>query len=690
MSERYSRLFYLQNPLYLEGAPVIIQAGAILKDNEKQKLIAQLKLQSISEKAIKAATVQITLLDTAERELGGAVVYQYLDLNISRDSDFGEQTPVYLDSAAARSFNVCVTEVVFDDNSIWSAEAAAWAELPKPEPLNSALSGELLIQYRLDNGEGCQAVPKNIRDLWYCVCGACNHDTEELCHVCTRPHSQCDEEFDLPKLKAEVSARMAAEHEQAVKKQKEEEAKRAAEAAEAAELAKRKAEAAEKRRKIIKILAAVAAAAVAACVVVFVIVPKARLNAELKAKYDEAAALYDAGEYQEAKGKFSELDGYKDSADRAAEAVNAEKYARAEELLAAGDYNGAIATFEALGSYKDSADRAAAAAEAKEAAEAEEKAAAYEAAVAMQENGETAKAAIAFGKLGDYQDAKERSMALWDKTAVRETISAGRYHTVGLKSDGSVVFIGNDDYGQQNIQSRKNVIAVSAGAVHTLALKSDGSVAASGDNWYGQTDVSAWSENVVAVAAGGWHSVGLKSDGTVIAVGDKDYGKCNISDWTDIVAVSAGLENTAGLKSDSTVVAVGDNSYKQCEVSNWKDIVAVSVGDCFIIGLKSDGRVVSAGYNGDGECDTSQWEDIIAVSAGQGHTVGLKSDGTVVAVGKNDYGQCNVSDWTDIVAVCAGFEHTVGLKSDGTVVAVGNNEYGQCDVSDWTDIKLPE
>ena len=52
-----------------------------------------------------------------------------------------------------------------------------------------------------------------------------------------------------------------------------------------------------------------------------------------------------------------------------------------------------------------------------------------------------------------------------------------------------------------------------------MGLKSDGTVVAVGYNCYGQLDVGSWS-NIVQVAAGEIHTVGLKSDGTVVAVGD--------------------------------------------------------------------------------------------------------------------------------------------------------------------------
>ena len=68
---------------------------------------------------------------------------------------------------------------------------------------------------------------------------------------------------------------------------------------------------------------------------------------------------------------------------------------------------------------------------------------------------------------------------------------------------------------------------VAAGIRHTVGLKSDGSVVAVGDNCYGQCDVDGWA-GIIQVAAGGGHTVGVKSDGTLVAVGNNDYGQCNV------------------------------------------------------------------------------------------------------------------------------------------------------------------
>ena len=147
----------------------------------------------------------------------------------------------------------------------------------------------------------------------------------------------------------------------------------------------------------------------------------------------------------------------------------------------------------------------------------------------------------------------------------------------------------------------KDIVAISAGDYHTVGLKSDGTVVATGYNGVGQCNVSDWTD-IVAVSAGNYHTVGLKSDGTVVATGNNDDGQCNVSDWTDIVAISASDYLTVALKSDGTVVAVGNNYEGQCNLSGWTDIVAISASYYHTVALKSDGTVVAVGYNSDGQC----------------------------------------------------------------------------------------
>jgi len=261
-------------------------------------------------------------------------------------------------------------------------------------------------------------------------------------------------------------------------------------------------------------------------------------------------------------------------------------------------------------------------------------------------------------------------------------VSAGDFHTVGLKLDGTVVAVGLNSSGQCNVNNWNGVVQVSGGGYHTVGLKSDGTVVAVGYNYYGQCNVNSWTD-IAQVAAGGVHTVALKSNGTVVAVGSNGNGQGSVSTWANMTQVSASTNHTVGLKSDGTAVAVGDNFLGQCNVDSWGNITQVSAGYGHTVGLKADGTVVAVGDNEFGQCNVSGWDNITQVSASYWYTVGLKSDGTVVAIGDNTYGQCDVGSWTSIVQISARWFHTVGLKSDGTVVAVGDNSYGQGNVLDW-------
>jgi len=97
-------------------------------------------------------------------------------------------------------------------------------------------------------------------------------------------------------------------------------------------------------------------------------------------------------------------------------------------------------------------------------------------------------------------------------------VAAGGVHTVGLKSDGTVVAVGWNDFGQCEVGDWTDITQVAADRIHTVGLESDGTVVATGDNSYGQLDVGGWMD-IVQVAAGDGYTVGLKSDGTVVAVG---------------------------------------------------------------------------------------------------------------------------------------------------------------------------
>ena len=93
-------------------------------------------------------------------------------------------------------------------------------------------------------------------------------------------------------------------------------------------------------------------------------------------------------------------------------------------------------------------------------------------------------------------------------------ITAGANFTVALKSDGSVIAWGDNEYGQTTVPAgaQSGVTAIAAGAYHTLALKSDGSVII----WSEVIEPvpAAAQSGVIAIAAGGWFDVALVASST--------------------------------------------------------------------------------------------------------------------------------------------------------------------------------
>ena len=79
MSERFNRLFSLQKNLYTEEAPILVSAGALLKDTENGHIYAQLKFKSIEKKIIKFCKVEIICFDAIGRALDKSISYTYLD-----------------------------------------------------------------------------------------------------------------------------------------------------------------------------------------------------------------------------------------------------------------------------------------------------------------------------------------------------------------------------------------------------------------------------------------------------------------------------------------------------------------------------------------------------------------------------------------------------------------------------------
>ena len=172
-------------------------------------------------------------------------------------------------------------------------------------------------------------------------------------------------------------------------------------------------------------------------------------------------------------------------------------------------------------------------------------------------------------------------------------MAAGAYHSLALKSDGTLWAWGSNSDGQLGDGTRttrttptqipiSGVVSLIAGANHSLALKSDGTLWAWGDNFYGQLGDGTTTDSrtpkqiltdVNAMAAKWSQTLVIKRDGSLWAWGRNNRGQLGdgtttnrstpTSILTGVVALAAGSEHSLALKSDGTLWAWGSNSFGQ-------------------------------------------------------------------------------------------------------------------------------
>lgn len=319
-------------------------------------------------------------------------------------------------------------------------------------------------------------------------------------------------------------------------------------------------------------------------------------------------------------------------------------------------------------------------------------------------------------------------------------ITAGSYHTLALKKDGTVWAwgenadgeLGNGTYTNSSVPIQVSgltgVTAIAGGEFSSLALKADGTVWSWGllDAPIGNVPkVVSGLAGVIAIAGGFDHALALQSDGTVWAWGDNSFGQLGVgpsvqtygmlvqvSGLSGVVAIAAGYSYSLALANDGTVWGWGDDIFGQlgngpyhggpvpAQVTSVTGVAAIAAGDAYALALKSDGTVWVWGYDSDfGNTETSNANvpmqltglaGVTAIAAGSYHGLAMKGDGTVWGVGADYDGQLGngtysnyfvtpvqASGLTGVISVAARFNHSLALKSDGTVWSWGDNDTGE-------------
>jgi alpha-tubulin suppressor-like RCC1 family protein len=310
-----------------------------------------------------------------------------------------------------------------------------------------------------------------------------------------------------------------------------------------------------------------------------------------------------------------------------------------------------------------------------------------------------------YGELGDGMNNntnRPEQIVASNVTAV----AAGYIHSLFLKSDGSLWAMGynydgelgdgvyntHSPYGTNQPQQivASNVTAIAAGEYHSLFIKSDGSLWAMGRNDSGQLGDGTYNysgvnvpeqivaSNVTAIAAGGYTSLFLKSDGSLWAMGDNGNGE--LGDGTtdsgnyetnlpeqiiasNVTAIAEGFSHSMFLKNDGSLWVMGYNYYNQLGDGTSEDtnrptqivasnVTAIAAGFYHSLFLKNDGSLWGMGYNADGELGDGTYNinstniptqivanNIMLVASKGGQTLFLKNDGGLWGMGYNADGE---------------------------------------------------
>ena len=247
--------------------------------------------------------------------------------------------------------------------------------------------------------------------------------------------------------------------------------------------------------------------------------------------------------------------------------------------------------------------------------------------------------ACGLGTDGHCAHSFDRSQAADTRTGSFSAVSAGGYHTCGLRTTGEIEcwgaradgFFDDYDLGERDAPGGR-FSAVSAGVQYTCGLRETGAVECWGDNWAGETDAPGG--RFSAVSAGSSHSCGLRETGAIECWGYNYFGQTDAPDGR-FSAVSVGGEHSCGLRETGEVECWGVNQFGQTDAPGGATIVAPQIRPPQIDGINcspssprvNDDVTCTASLSGDAPALYS-WRGGPSSSSSSRYTTSWSSAGT--------------------------------------------------------------
>jgi alpha-tubulin suppressor-like RCC1 family protein len=255
-------------------------------------------------------------------------------------------------------------------------------------------------------------------------------------------------------------------------------------------------------------------------------------------------------------------------------------------------------------------------------------------------------------------------------------VSAGEFHSIGLRSDGRMFgwgvggLVGDNTYIQRSSPVQIGTSSwsvINSGRTHSLAINNLGQIYFWG-YMYNTREAATQSLSWTKVSGGFQHTLAIRSDGALFSWGRNDAG-------------AAGINSTVTQPYPSRV---GTSSWTQISAAGQTSAAIRSDGALFMWGLNSSGQL------GDGttisksspiQIGTSSWTQI---RGSDGHVTAIRSGGSLFAWGFNSFGrlgdgtttnksspvQIGTSSWSVLGNAPSGL-HGVAIRSDGALFTWG-------------------
>lgn len=173
----------LENYQYIEGCPIFITGGNILKETETNDMFVNIRLRSLSEKNINAVILDVECFDIEDEPLEGITRYQLLDLNIKGGETFADNKLIRCPDQYTRKCNVIIKKVIFADETKWefsdSDKTMSFGLQNRFSNWRSKSLTPVLFNEMNDMKypkEKIIYIPNPCGDHWICTCGSINHN----------------------------------------------------------------------------------------------------------------------------------------------------------------------------------------------------------------------------------------------------------------------------------------------------------------------------------------------------------------------------------------------------------------------------------------------------------------------------------------------------------------------------------